>query len=231
MDLMKKGVSGILKLIATIIVVVAVALALIFGYNMLQLFIFARGDYLLFVANGLSFLPIMIILFLIEYNYYNIKEKNTNKKKNKEVQAPKPSKARRIVKLIYATVIIGFIYIGITSYSILYKDSIKVASATKPAGIIYKYNDINKVKVGVKRIFDGSYSVYYKVIFNNGDKAELFYGSMFEEKGGRHEEILEKLDEQLKEQGVEKEANKKNFDKYASGLDKDFVSKVEKLFD
>jgi len=38
------------------------------------------------------------------------------------------------------------------------------------------------------------------------------------------------LDKKLKAQGVIKSVNKENFEKYAKGLDKDFISRVKQLF-
>jgi len=38
------------------------------------------------------------------------------------------------------------------------------------------------------------------------------------------------LDEKLRAQGADKTVDKTNFEKYAQGMDKDFVSKVEELF-
>ncbi|NLZ47189.1 MAG: hypothetical protein GX895_00105 [Clostridiales bacterium] len=215
------NLETIVKLIVTIILV----LALLFGYSIIQLKIFARVDYLFFVASSLSFLPIFAVILATEYIYDSIQEKDLQDYKTK------PSRRRKIVKTIGLIAFIGVIYLGITNYSIVYKYGIKVASPISPAGVVYKYSDISKVKVMVKRTFDFSYVVSYKVIFSNGDSAELNHGGLVESKEENHEDILLKLDQQLKELGVEKEVNKKNFDKFASGLDKDFVSKMEKLFD
>ncbi|ERI89693.1 hypothetical protein HMPREF1982_04558 [Clostridiales bacterium oral taxon 876 str. F0540] len=54
---------------------------------------------------------------------------------------------------------------------------------------------------------------------------------MHEEGGKSFEYILMDLDETLKAQGVSKTVDKTNFDNYAKGLDKSFISRVEKLFD
>lgn len=225
MGLFRKGRFSIFKTIFKLIIAIIVVIGFFVGYSMLQVKIFAKGDYLLFIANSLSFLPILAILLAAEFIY--------DHRQGKEIQDYKTKLSRRR-KIVYGICIIAFIgvmYFGITNYSILYQDSIKVGSPLKPAGVTYKYSDIRKVKVRVKTTFDSSYVVSYKIIFSNGDSAELNHGTMVESKDVYHEDILLILDQQLKEQGVEKEVNKKNFKKYASGLDKDFVSKVERLFE
>ena len=67
--------------------------------------------------------------------------------------------------------------------------------------------------------------------FNNGQSVNLFGGTMQEGKDIGFEYILIDLDKNLKAQGVIKNVDKENFEKYSKGLDKDFVSRVEKLFD
>jgi len=47
----------------------------------------------------------------------------------------------------------------------------------------------------------------------------------------RFENILIDLDKKLRTQGTVKTVDKENFDKYSEGLDVDFVSMIEKLFD
>lgn len=215
------GLGTIPKVIGAIIL----ALAILFGYSLLQVKIFGRGDYLLFVADIISYLPLLFIGFFAEYKYYNFAQNEINDYKTK------PSRRRKIVERICIVVIIILTYLGITNYSILYKDGVKVASPIKPAGAMYKYSDISKVNVKVKRTFDGSNDISYKLIFNNGDSAELYYGSVYEGVEENYMDILLRLDKQLKEQGIEKEVDKKNFEKYSNGLDQDHVSKVEKLFE
>ncbi|NLM35315.1 MAG: hypothetical protein GX206_07745 [Clostridiales bacterium] len=231
MNFAKKTVLGLLKFIGILVVSIIGAFIIVLGYSLLQVAIFARGDYLFFLSKSISIIPVIIIFFIFEYNYPKIKEKISNKKNEKEVKNQNASKAKKTVILTITAVFVGVLYIGITNYTILYKDTIKVASPIRPAGDTYNYSEINKIKVKVKKNLGGSYNLSYKVIFNNGDSAELFNGSMVEHKSGNHEDILLSLDEQLKEQGVEKEVNKKDFEKYAKELDKDFVSKIEKLFD
>ena len=140
-------------------------------------------------------------------------------------------KAFRILKISYILVLIVAIYLGMTSYTILYTESIKVGSPIAPSGVVYKYSDIKNVDVSVSSGSKKSYSPHYKVIFNDGKSADLFGGSMQDSKGERFEYILIDLDEKLRTQGVVKTVDKENFSKYAEGLDRDFISRVEKLFD
>jgi len=54
---------------------------------------------------------------------------------------------------------------------------------------------------------------------------------MQENNGVRFEYALMDLDKKLKTQGIVKTVDKENFTKYSEGLDRDFVSRVERLFD
>lgn len=118
-----------------------------------------------------------------------------------------------------------------TSYTILYPDSIKVSSPMNPTGIIYKYSNIKNVDVGVAGSYENSYSPYYKVIFNDNKSVDLLDGSgSIQANKDDFEYVLINLDKKLRAQGIIKNVNKENFDRYAKGLDKGFISRVEKLF-
>lgn len=106
-----------------------------------------------------------------------------------------------------------------------------MSSPLTPMGTIYKYSDINKVDVGIEKGRRNSYSPYYSVIFYDGRSVNLFGGSMNEDKGEGFEYILIDLDNELRAQNVSKSVSKVHFEEYSKGLDKDFVGRVEKLFD
>lgn len=137
----------------------------------------------------------------------------------------------KIIKISYLPALIIAIYCGMTSYTILYTDSIKISSPIAPKGVIYKYRDIEKVNVGVAEGYKKSYSPYYEVVLNDGKSIDLFDGSMQEDKDIGFEYVLIELDEKLRAQGVDKTINKENFEKYSKDLNKEFISRVEKLFD
>ena len=216
---------------------------------------------MLFVGGDLNMIPSIMIIILIIFVLFRIKEKFFN---NKEKQAEiidendtpsgiedlnklekflfkllnaflardeKILKIFKILKISYILVLIVVIYLGMTSYAILYPESIKVGSPIVPKGVVYKYSDIKNVNVGISKSSKNSYSPYYKAIFNDGKCVDLFGATMQESKGVRFEYILIDLDKKLRTQGVVKTVDKENFPKYSEGLDKDFVSRVEKLFD
>jgi len=228
MDYIKKGVFGLIKFISLVLLVIMFSFGLFLIYQQIELLIFGRGDYLLFIVNRVGFLPVAIIIYVIQFEYLKMKEKIKSNKNNDEEERHKILVLRKVGKIALTIIIIAIMYIGMTSYSILYEDSIKVASAKNPWGVMYKYSDISKVKVAVNKELNGTYSISYKVTFNNGDSAELYRGFMYKEKEGTHEEILSKLDKELKAQGVEKEINNQNFK--TDEIAKYFGSDAEKLF-
>ena len=118
-----------------------------------------------------------------------------------------------------------------TSYAILYSDNIKVSTPIVPIGVIYKYSDVKSIDVGVAKGNKNSYSPYYRVIFSDDKSVDFFGGSMNADNGMGFEYALIDLDEKLRAQGVIKSVDKENFEEYSKGLDKDFISRVEKLFD
>lgn len=259
MKILKVIGIGILYSIGTIIFATILALGTIFTYFPLQIFLFGRGDYLLFISNNSNMIPVFMIMTLIIYAVIKIKEKLF---KRKEVQAElieeaEPvdtdtlskkeqtiisllnklitfdniiSKVFKVIKVCYIPVLLIALYYGMTSYAILYSDSIKLSSPIKPVGTIYKYSDIKRVDVGVEKENRNSYSPYYTVTFSNKKSVNLFGGSMHEDKDRGFEYILIDLDKKLKTQGVNKTVNKTNFDNYAKGLDKSFISRVNQLF-
>ena len=135
-----------------------------------------------------------------------------------------------VIKHCYIFILIISIYCGMTSYTILYTDSIKISYPLIPSGVIYNYNDIKNVDVGVEKVGKNSYSPYYKVTLSDGKSVDLFGGSMNDDRGKGFEYVLLDLDKKLRDEDIHKTVTKSNFDVYSKGLDKNFVSRVEKLF-
>lgn len=260
MKKMKRIVLSIFYFIGIVILALVATGVVFLAYYSLKLFLFAKGDYLLFVSGKLDMIPITMILMVITYAFIRIKEK-FSEKKNKQVEIieedtetvdietlskldkflykllnkliafdGKFTNIFKVIKICYIGVLIISIYSGMTSYAILYPNSIKVSSPITPKGIIYNYSDINRVNVGVTKGHKNSYSPYYKVIFNDNKSVDFFGDSMQDSKNMNFEDVLINLDNELRAQGVMKSVNKDNFEGYAKGLDKDFVSRVEKLF-
>ena len=157
-------------------------------------------------------IPITMILMLIAYVFVRIKEKFSERKNkqieiieedNEAVDIETLSKLDKflykllnklitldekitnifkLIKICYICVLIISIYCGMTSYAILYPNSIKVSSPINPKGVIYNYSDIHSVNVGVKKSHKNSYSPYYKVIFNDNKSVDFFGDSMQEVK-------------------------------------------------
>ncbi len=140
------------------------------------------------------------------------------------------SKLFRYIKICYIPALLIAIYCGITSYAVIYSDSIKVSSSINPSGEIYSYSDVKKVDVGVEKGYSNSYSPYYTVVFADGKRVNLFGDTMLQENGTAFETILIDLDKRLKAQGVDKRVDNENFEKYADGLDPDFISRVKQIF-
>lgn len=251
---------GILYIIGTIILAVIIALTTIFSYFPLQLYLFGRGNYLLFSSSKINMVPIFMIMILMIYGLFVLKEKIFSQKypelelqDEDELEEDRGSgklekfvdtlldalltideialKLFRIVRISYIPLLLIAIYAGMTSYAILFTDSIKVSTPINPTGKTYRYTDVNSVDVGVVKGYKNSYNPYYKLIFKDGKSVDFFEGSMQDDRGIGFEYILIDLDKKLKVQGVHKSVNKNNFYKYAKDLDEDFIRRVEKLFD
>lgn len=260
MQKLKRILFNIFYVIVIIILALVTTGVLFLAYYSLKLFLFAKGDYLLFVSGKLDMIPITMILMLITYAFNRIKEK-FSERKNKQIEIieedneavdiealskrdkflykllnkliefdGKFTNIFKVIKICYIGLLIISIYCGMTSYAILYPNSIKVSSPIAPKGGIYNYSDINGVKVGVTKGHKNSYSPYYKVIFNDNKSVDFLGDSMQDSKNMNFEDVLINLDNELRAQGVIKSVNKENFEKYAKGLDKNFVSRVETLF-
>jgi len=250
----------ILYIIGIILFATILALGTIFTYFPLQLLIYGRGDYLLFVSGNANMIPVYMIMGLIIYFAIKLKQKLFKRKDeliepleeeeplDTEVLSKKEktildllnklmafdgiaAKVFKIIKICYIPALIIAIYCGLTSYTILYKENIKLGSPVKPAGTIYKYTDIKSIDVRIHKYKRNSYEPRYTITLNDEKTVNLFGGSMHEEGGKSFEYILMDLDETLKAKGVSKTVDKTNFENYAKGLDKSFISRIEKLFD
>lgn len=269
MKILKTIIFTILYNIGLIILAVIIALGTLFTYSFLQVFLFGRGDYLLFISDEFNMVPILMLMIYIIVYIIVIKQKKIEKKIENQseiikiyeepIEVETPSKLEqfvyklfsnekllnkldvfsdkilkkfKVIKICFISVLVIAIYCGMTSYAILYSDRVKVSTPINPIGAIYEYNDIKSIDVGVKKEKRNSYIPYYKVKFSDDRSVDLFGGSMMhEDKGKSFEYILIDLDKELISQRVSKNVNKVNFKDYSKDLDKDFISRVEKLFD
>jgi hypothetical protein len=261
MKILKFIGQGILYFIALIIFAVVLVLGILFIYFPLQTFLFGRGDYLLFISGDANMIPVYMIMALIVYFASMIKEKFFKRKDEQidileEDEEPLDieqlskkeqtiltilnkfiafdditTKIFKVIKLLYIPTLIIAIYCGVTSYAILYKDSIKLSSPIKPIGTIYMYSDISTIDVRINKYKRNSYEPNYIITLKDGKSINLFGGSMHTNDDRGFEFIILDLDEKLKVQGVPKTVDKTNFENHAKDLDKDFISRVEKLFD
>lgn len=251
---------GILYSIGSILFAVTAALAVLFGYFYIQFSLVGRGDYLLFISGESSVIPVFMILILIVYAGFKAKEKlSKNEIMLSEIgekdQEPfdikslrkseqfilkliekldaidrEVSKLFRYIKICYIPALLIAIYCGITSYAVLYTDSIKVSTPINPAGVVYPYRDIKRVDVGIEKGYRNSYSPYFTVTFDDEKQVNLFGDTMLQENSTSFEYILIDLDKKLNAQGVDKRVDTENFEKYSSGLDPNFISRVKQLF-
>ncbi len=287
MKLLKYFFLGIFGYILKIVLAVVVAISSLIAYFSLQMFLFGRGDYLLFVSNDYNIVPAIMLMLLIIYglmffgdNFFNGKdgqikvenpefplefdneedfivkdkmyhceeepmayEKLSRYDKivfklidrivtldNEKINT-KLLKALKVIRIAYIPILLIAMYLGTTSYAILYNNSVKLSSPMNPSGVIYSYSDIKTVEVAVKKGLKKDYTPYYKLTFKDGKTVDFFGGGAHEDHGLGFENILNDLDKKLLAQGVTKSVNKDNFEKYSKGLDKNFIRKVEKLFD
>lgn len=256
---------SILGFLGIIVLATITALATLFTYFSLQMLIFGRGDYLLFVSSKINIIPVIMIMIFIVYIFMNLKEKLFKNKTqvtestqdidtiidNSEILNDeslskfdtyliklgmklielddKMVVIFKIIKRSYIIALLIAIYVGMTSYAIIYTDSIKSSSPINPFGKIYSYNDIKGIDVGISK-YKQSYSPSYKITLNDNKTIELFDGGSMDSKDLNPEDVLVNLDNVLKQQGVPKTIDKNDFHNFAKGLNSDYVKQVEKLF-
>lgn len=143
----------------------------------------------------------------------------------------KAVKLFRYIKICYIPALLIAMYCGITSYAVLYTDSIKVSSPINPTGVVYPYSDIKRVDVWIEKGYRNSYSPNYTVTFDDEKQVNLFGDTMIQENGAAFEYILIDLDTKLRARGVNKRVDPKNVEKYSAGLDADFIGRVRQLFE
>ena len=272
MNLLKMIGISILKFLGVCILATVMALATIFTYFPLQLLLFGIGEYLLFISSEINIIPLIMIMILIIYTLFQIKEKlfknkgqtaelteevieNSVDNQNESIEIPidaaegkrgyillvkllnvllrydkKLEKIYKIIKACYLPALIIAVYCGMTSYTILYENYIKVSTPIAPISITYDYDDINNVDVGIGK-YKNTYTPYYKITLKDGKKADIFGGSISENSNANFEEILVCFDNALEKKGIKKNVDKSNFEKFAKGLDINYIKEIEKLFE
>ncbi|QNO14167.1 hypothetical protein HYG86_04965 [Alkalicella caledoniensis] len=258
MTISKTIILTLFKIIGAIIYAVVLALGTLFLYFTTQTLLFARGDYLLFISSQLNMIPVTMILNLFVFASMKLKEKLFNNKNDlaNEITEDQDddevvendlfyttlvkifSKLEKLdsifksiyraIRICYIPILVIAIYIGITSYTVVYDDTIKISSPLNPTGAVYNYDEIDSRSVGVSKI-RGDYYPYYEIKVGN-KTVDLFGNSVSEGGDMNMEEVLLNIDTYLKELGVPKAIDKSNFDKFAKGLNEGYIKKVEKLF-
>ena len=75
MKILRIAGLGIVSYIGIVILAVVIAITIIFTYFPLQSFLFARGEFLLFISSELNMIPLFMIMILIIYALFRLKEK------------------------------------------------------------------------------------------------------------------------------------------------------------
>jgi len=117
-------------------------------------------------------------------------------------------------------------YYSLTTYSIIYQDTIVKHSFLNPTGKTYRWDDIEQVEVRIdKDRYD--YDYYYVIKFKDKDtlnvdksiSSHLYFADTF---------LL--IDQKVKELGINKIIDRTDLEKWGTQFDEDYVEKVQRLF-
>lgn len=237
MGIIKELLWGIFSIILFILIIVVVGIGTLIIFFLAQLLLLGDKNYLLFISNKENIIAVFMIVFLAIYGLYKLDAKlSKGKGKIFSIKGNSPmrsfDRSSKYFKIIYSIALISFIYYGITSYSALYEERIKVSSPLSPAGVLYEYKDIESIDVGIKKTFGKSYVPYYIVKFNDNKVVNLLSGSITSSEEGKDiEDTLINLDKELVTKGATKSVDKGNLKKYLEDFDKDYANKIERLFE
>ena len=99
MTILKVIGYGILYFIGIIIFAVIVVCATIIPYFSLQMRLFGKGDYLLFISSTLNMIPVIMIMILIMYALIRVKEKLSRRKEKRQEKIEEDDELVDIEKL------------------------------------------------------------------------------------------------------------------------------------
>lgn len=262
MEILKAIGLRFLKYVGAVIIAVIVVLVTLFSYFPLQMYLFGRGDSLLFISGPLYIIPVFMTMILLLFLIISFCSKFSAKKfeewMDDEIQNYNPEEDiepqnmfQKIlfiiidksldllfflfdiydrVKVYYIPVLLIAIYAGMTNYTVLYSDSIKLSTPLKPFGVTYSYDDIVGINVQVDKGKDDYYDPSYEVLLHDGKTINFFGASVMNEGNKGFEEVLIEFDKKMRKQGIPKSVNKDNFEKFAEGLNTEYTGRVEKLF-
>lgn len=130
-------------------------------------------------------------------------------------------------------ILIAFILTGyrsLTDYSILYQDAIVKHSFFNPRGQIYRWEDIEEVRVGIKEK-RRNYDYYYAIQFQ--DKTTINLNQHTNISSHSYDSYDDRLiiDHRIKMLGINKIIDRSNLDKWGNEYYPDHVEKVRKLFE
>ncbi len=139
----------------------------------------------------------------------------------------KEKTAFKIIKKCWIPVFLIIIfYCGFCKNAVLYADSIKLTSAFSPMGTIYSYNNVKSVNIGIKKkiFFDNP---YYEIVLIDGKRVDFYKD---DNDLGNKDIVLVEFDNKLKMLGVNKNVDKKYYDKYFKNVDDGYNNTIKKLF-
>ncbi|MCC5908939.1 MAG: hypothetical protein JJT76_00650 [Clostridiaceae bacterium] len=137
-------------------------------------------------------------------------------------------KRRAFSLTLAASLLLG--YYSFTDYSILYQDTIVQHRFFNPRGQIYRWENIEEVRVGIKEK-RRDYDYYYAIEFKDKTIINLNPSTSINSHSYDSYDDLLIIDHRVKELGIKKVIDRFNLDKWGNEYYPDHVEKVRRLFE
>lgn len=145
----------------------------------------------------------------------------------REYKSSKVSKGYKVtfIILILGTILL-FLY-SINNYYVMFDNKIEKHNIISLKHHSYSYDDIKEVSIGVKNRGKYGGSLYYKIMFKDGNKINIADNILSENESV---ESLIKFNDVVKNKNVKRIVDKQHFHDLVEGLDDRYVREYEKIF-
>lgn len=196
-------------------------------------------NYILITTSILNFIMLMAVpalLVLLIILYFKLAKYCTHSREipvlygtisRSEYKSSKVSKRYRVtfIILILGTILL-FLY-SINNYYVIFDNKIEKHNIISLKQHSYSYDDIKEVSIGVKNRGRHGGSLYYKIMFKDGNKINIADNILSE---NEPVESLIKFNDVVKNKSVKRIVDKQHFHDLVEGLDDRYVREYEKIF-
>ncbi|MFC7678855.1 hypothetical protein ACFQV5_08040 [Paenibacillus sp. GCM10028914] len=235
---LKKLISGILRILLFILLFIVLGALLLGAYLLFQIIqemLFVPKDYLIWTSNNQEWFISLLLPYITWGGFYLFLKGREDTRSEGRSKVKFLRRHRKSILALFIASNMVFLYVIISSVTVITNNKIIDYSFLYPQGREYSYKDIVQINAGVygkKQSFpslDSKGDYFYIVELENGKKIKLTEAGGFIDE---HEYFtIEKLDRQFVDMGISKISSMDNFKYTTEHLDEIYSDAIRRVLE